>query len=207
MEPTIHVTTLFLDIGGVLLTNGWGRDSRRLAAEHFNIDFNDSEERHHLSYSIYEEGKLTLNEYLNQVIFFNKRPFSVEQFRDFMFAQSVPDMKMINLIQNLKALYNLKIAVVNNEGRELNEYRIMKFGLNQFVDFFISSCFIHVRKPDLDIFKIALDVAQVSPEEVAYLEDRVLFVDIARELGIKSIHHKDFKSTSDALASLGLETK
>jgi putative hydrolase of the HAD superfamily len=204
MNGKTDITTLFLDIGGVLLTNGWGREARKSASDHFNLDYNEIEERHHLSYSIYEEGKLTLVEYLNRLVFYEKRQFTIDQFRDFMYSQSSPYDDMINWIIMLKERYRLKIAVVNNEGKELNEYRIRKFGLNQFVDFFISSCFIHIRKPDIDIFRIALEVSQVSANEVAYIEDRELFVDVARDLGINSIQHKNFLSTSQELASLGL---
>ena len=201
------INTLFLDIGGVLLTNGWGKEARKLATENFSLNYSDTEERHHLSYSIYEEGKLTLEEYLRRIVFFQERSFTMEQFRDFMFSQSCDHPEMIDLVKELKARYNLKIAVVNNEARELNEYRISKFGLNKFVDFYISSCFVHIRKPDADIFRVALDIAQVSPSSVAYLEDREMFTDVASELGIRSIHHKDFKSTTAELASLGLVIK
>jgi putative hydrolase of the HAD superfamily len=205
MNSKPGISTLFLDIGGVLLTNGWGRETRKLASEHFNLDINEVEERHHLSYSIYEEGKLTLDEYLKRLVFYEKRLFTIETFTDFMYSQSLPYDNMINWIKSLREKYRLKIAVVNNEGRELNEYRIKKFRLNEFVDFFISSCFIHIRKPDIDIFRIALDVSQVSAEEVAYIEDRRLFVDVAADLGINSIHHTDFQSTFQIMASLGLK--
>ncbi len=205
MNKSIPVTTLFLDIGGVLLSNGWGRDSRRSAADHFNLDLNDIEERHHLSYTIYEEGKLTLREYLKRVIFYRERPFTVDRFIEFMYSQSTPYPEMINLFRQLKEQYSLKIAVVNNEGRELNEYRIEKFRLNEFIDFFISSCFVHIRKPDSDIFQIALDIAQVSAQKVLYIEDRKLFVDVAGDLGIRGIQHMDYLSTSAELDSLGLK--
>ncbi len=155
---------MFIDVGGVLLTNGWGHESRRLAAEKFALDYGELEERHHLTFDTYEEGKLTLVEYLNRLVFYEKRAFTCNQFREFMYAQSTPYMDMIELIKQLKKQYQLKIAVVNNEGRELNEYRIKKFHLNQFVDFFISSCFVHFRKPDADIFRIALDIAMVPAE-------------------------------------------
>jgi putative hydrolase of the HAD superfamily len=112
---------------------------------------------------------------------------------------------MIDLVRTLKAQYKLKIAVVNNEGRELNERRIQTFKLNTFVDFFISSCFVHVRKPDEDIYRIALDIAHVPPEQVAYLDDRHMFVQIAETLGIRGIHHTDYASTCDKLASIGLK--
>jgi putative hydrolase of the HAD superfamily len=205
MDKKNQVTTLFLDIGGVMLSNGWGHESRRSAADLFNLDFDDMDERHHVIQITYEEGKITLNEYLKRVVFYRKRSFTVDKFRDFMFSQSTPNLDMIEYIRKLKDQYNLKIAVVNNEGRELNEHRIKKFKLNQFVDFFISSCFVHFRKPDADIFRIALDIAQVPVQHVVYIEDMQMFVDVASDLGIRSIHHKNYLSTSAELDHLGLK--
>ena len=205
MQDSVRVTTLFLDIGGVMLSNGWGHVSRRSAADVFNLDFHEMDERHHLIQTTYEEGKITLSEYLKRVVFYRKRSFTIAQFRDFMFSQSTPNIAMIEYIRQLKDQYNLKIAVVNNEGLELNEHRIKKFKLNQFVDFFISSCFVHFRKPDADIFRIALDIAQVPVQHVVYIEDMQMFVDVARDLGIRSIHHKNYLSTVEELALMGLK--
>ncbi len=198
------ITTLFLDLGGVLLTNGWDRNSRELAAKTFDLDRKEMDERHHLTFDTYEVGKLTLEEYLTRVVFYEKRTFTEQEFRTFMFAQSKAYSEMIDLVRTLKAQYKLKIAVVNNEGRELNDARIRLFKLNSFVDFFISSCFVHVRKPDPDIYRIALDIAQVPPEQVAYLDDRLMFVQVAENLGIRGIHHTDYASTCDKLSALGL---
>jgi len=161
--------------------------------------------RHKLTMVTYEEGKLTINEYLNRIVFYQKRPFTLNQFQGFMFAQTTPNMEMIEFIRQLKEKYQLKIAVVNNEARELNEYRIKKFKLNQFVDFFISSCFVHFRKPDADMFNIALDIAQVAAKQVVYIEDVQMFVEVAGDLGIRGIRHKNFLSTSAQLATMGLE--
>src|SRR5215831_10342961 len=130
------ITTLFLDAGGVLLTNGWDRKARKLAADTFALDLPEMEERHHLTFDTYEAGKLTLKEYLDRVVFYRERSFTPDQFRDFMFAQSSAFPDMINMIKYLKATYRLKVAIVNNEGRELNTHRIHYFGLNTFVDFF-----------------------------------------------------------------------
>jgi putative hydrolase of the HAD superfamily len=159
-----------------------------------------------MTFDTYESGKLSLDEYLQRSVFYTDRPFTLEQFRAFMFEQSVAYPEMIDLIKGLKARYGLKIAVVNNEGRELNEYRIKTFYLNEFVDFFISSCFVHFRKPDADIWKIALDIAQVPREEVVYIDDRAMFVQVAQGLGLKGIVHnyKNVGATRDALAALGL---
>ncbi len=198
------ITTLFLDVGGVLGTNGWDRGARERAAERFHLDRAEVDERHHLTFDTYEEGKLSLDEYLNRVIFYEPRPFTREEFKTFMFAESQPFPKMIDLVRNLKMRHHLKVAVVSNEGRELMTHRIRKFGLIEFVDFFIVSSFVHFRKPDADIFCIALDIAQTPAEQVAYIEDRPMFVDVARSLGIEGIRHTDFESTCTALARLGL---
>lgn len=196
---------MFLDIGGVLLTDGWDHHARKRAATKFKLDLAEMEDRHHLTFDTYEEGKLTPKEYLGRVVFYEKRPFTLAQFRKFMFAQSKPHPEMIELIRNLKAKYGLKIAVVSNEARELNAYRIRKFKLNKFVDFFISSCFVHVRKPDADIFRLALDIAQTPVREVVYIENTPMFVQVAEGLGIRSILHTEYTSTREKLASFGLE--
>ena len=196
-------TTIFTDIGGVLLTNGWDREGRKKAIRQFKLDPLETEERHHLTFDTYESGKISLTEYLKRLVFYTKRDFSEEDFRKFMFDQSKPFPEMLALIRGIKEKYGIKIAVVSNEGRELNNYRINKFKLNEFVDFFISSCFVHFRKPDADIFKVALDIAQVSPEKVIYLEDRPMFVQVADGLGIRGILHHDFNTTRKQLADFG----
>ena len=199
------VTALFLDIGGVLLTNGWDHQARELAAKTFDLDLDEMEDRHHLTFDTYEVGKLTLEEYLSRVVFYQKRSFTQAQFQKFMFAQSKPYPKMIELVRKLKARHGLKVAVVSNEARELNSYRIRKFKLDRFVDFFISSCFVHLRKPDADIFRVALDIAQVPANQVVYIENLLMFVRVAEGLGIRGICHTDYKSTYAKLASFGLE--
>jgi putative hydrolase of the HAD superfamily len=204
MSNGSSISTLFLDIGGVLLTNGWDHNMREKAAETFDLDYEELNERHHLTFDTYEEGKLSLYDYLRRVIFYKERSFSLEEFKAFMFEQSQPHQEMIDLVCRLKERYGLKIAAVSNEGRELTVYRIQKFGLSSFIDFFISSCFVHYRKPDRDIYCIALDIAQVPPEQVVYLEDRPMFVEVAQGLGIQGIVHKDFESTCAALKGFGL---
>ncbi|MGE5222545.1 MAG: HAD family hydrolase [Omnitrophica WOR_2 bacterium] len=195
--------TIFLDIGGVLLTNGWDRAARAKACETFHLDNDEMNERHHLTFDTYEEGKLNLDEYLSRVVFYQPRSFTPEEFKDFMFAQSQPFPLMIDLIKQVKRRYGLKVATISNEGYELTMYRIRKFELDSFIDFFISSCFVHYRKPDADIFHIALNVAQVSPSQSIYIEDRPLFVDVACGLGINAIRHIDAESTRAVLAENG----
>jgi putative hydrolase of the HAD superfamily len=198
------ITHLFLDIGGVLLTNGWDRHCRRDAAEKFGLDLEDLDDRHKMSFDTYEEGKLDLDTYLNQVVFHRARPFTRDGFKEFMFAQSRPKTEMINLVSGLKWHHRLKTAAISNEGRELTTYRIKKFDLAAFIDFFVSSCFVHFRKPDADMYRMALDISQADPARSVYIDDRALFVEIAQSLGINGIQHTSVDVTRQALQDLGL---
>jgi len=204
MKKNSSITALFVDIGGVLLTDGWSHEFRKLAAKAFDLNPEEMESRHNQAFDTYELDKLTLEEYLSRVVFYRKRLFTRAQFQKFMFAQSKPYPKMIELVRRLKARYGLKIVVVSNEARELNSHRIRKFKLDGFVDFFVSSCFVHLRKPDADIFRVALDTSQVPANQVVYIENLPMFVQIAEGLGIRGICHTDYKSTCAKLASFGL---
>lgn len=204
MKRTAAIACAFVDIGGVMLTDGWDRYARKRAVAHFKLEPVELEDRHQLTWNTYQEGKLTLEEYLGWVVFHKKRAFTRAQFRQFMFAQSKPYPPMIELIAQLKTFHGLKIVVVSNEGRELNAYRIRKFKLDGFVDAFISSCFVGLLKPDADIFRLALDVAQVPATRVVYVENTPLFVQVAEGLGIRGLLHTDYASTRDKLAAFGL---
>jgi putative hydrolase of the HAD superfamily len=205
MKKSCSIKALFVDIGGVLLTDGWGHGSRKMAAKAFKMNREELENRHNQVWDTHELGKLNLEDYLNRVVFYQERPFTRAQFQKFIFAQSKPYPQMIELVRRLKARYELKIVVVSNEGRELNAYRIRKFKLDGFVDSFISSCFVHLRKPDTDIFRLALDTAQTKAKQLVYIENTAMFVQIANGLGIRSILHTDYRSTCAKLASFGLQ--
>ncbi len=206
MKKPLPITTLFVDLGGVLLTNGWDHLERKRAAKHFKLDWAEMDERHRLVFETHEEGKLSFEEYLGWVVFYEKRPFTQNQFRDFMFTQSKPFPKMLDLAAQLKKQHGLKIVVVSNESREVNAYRIRAFKLDRLVDTFISSCFVQMRKPDVKIFELALDLAQTAPAQAIFLDNTPMFVQIAERLGMQSILHVDYESTRAKLTTLGLQT-
>ena len=204
MKKTAPITTLFLDVGGVLLTNGWDHHARRRAAKHFKLDWDEMQERHELNFVIYETDKLTLQEYLGWVVFYKKRSFTRAEFWRFMCAQSKPFVEMIELMRQLKAKHGLKIIVLSNEARQLNDYRIHKFKLDGFVDAFVSSCLVRLHKPDAAIFRLALDIAMTPAQQIIYIENTPMFVQIADGLGIRGLLHTDYQSTCKKLAALGL---
>ena len=204
MKKSVPISTLFVDIGGVLLTNGWDHYERQRAAKHFKLNWAEMQNRHKLNFEIQEQDKISFREYLDRVVFWQKRPFTRAEFRQFMFAQSKPFTEMIELVRNLKAKYRLKVFVVSNEAREVNAYRIRQFKLDGIVDAFISSCFVHLRKPDAAIFQLALDIAQVPARQIVYIDNTPLFVQIAEEFGMRGLLHTDYQPTAVKLAAFGL---
>lgn len=204
MEST-HAKILFLDIGGVLLTNGWGSESRKKACEKFNLDFAEVDALHNFIFNIYEIGKITLDEYLDTVIFNHPRDFPREDFKEFMFSQSQELPEMLQWLKEWKADSGFRIISINNEGREFNEYRVKKFKLHDCFDAFISSCEVKMRKPDPGIFQLAMGIAQAPPEQCIYFDDRIMFVHAASRLGIRAMHHTNPASTIQILEQFKLE--
>jgi putative hydrolase of the HAD superfamily len=185
------ITTIFFDIGGVLLTDGWGHVSRRAAAEKFNLDWEEYSERHEKVAHAIETNRLTLDEYLTRAVFYRPRPFGRDEFREFIFAQSKPHPASIEIATRLKASGKYFIATINNEIFELNVYRIDKFRLRDTFPIFFSSCFLGIRKPDKEIYELALQVAQRRPDECLFIDDREVNLECPRELGINTILFKD----------------
>lgn len=200
------VKVLFFDVGGVLLTNGWGHQSREKAAKHFGINYSEMDVIHDFIFNTYEIGSITLDEYLDTVVFNHPRDFTREDFKAFMYAESKELPHMLQWLKEWKRnKCGFRIISVNNEGRELNEYRIKKFKLHECFDAFISSCEVGMRKPDPGIFKIAMGIAQASPENCYHFDDRLMLVQAARKVGINGIHHKSFEETRDILENLKLQ--
>ncbi len=184
------IKTLFLDIGGVLLSNGWDHNSRKKAINYFKLDGVEMNERHHLTFDTFEEGKLTLNEYLKRVVFYEPRKFSEDDFIKFMFRQSVAHKDSLVFFKEFKKKHNVRVIAISNEGRELNNYRIQKFKLHELFDAFVSSSYVHYRKPDVDIFRMASDISQTDPAHSLYIDDRLMFVEVAQTLGMHGLHYK-----------------
>ncbi|WP_299288774.1 HAD-IA family hydrolase [uncultured Mucilaginibacter sp.] len=193
---------LFLDVGGVLLTNGWGHESRQLAAEKFNISYADMESLHNLIFPVYEIGSITLDEYLDTVVFNHPRDFTREDFKSFIFSESKELPDLLQWLKAWKKDCGFRIISINNEGKELNEYRIKKFALHQCFDAFVSSCEVGLRKPDPSIFKLAMGIAQAVPKQCYYFDDRPMLVEAARRTGINVFQHINFESTKQIIENI-----
>jgi putative hydrolase of the HAD superfamily len=195
---------LYSDIGGVLGTNGWDTDLRRRLCSHFGLSATQIDPRHRLMFDSFERGHITFEEYLQRVFFSVPRAFTWQALRDYTYNESQPWPENIAFFSRVKQQNDLKLAFISNEGQGITEHRVKKFGLANVADFLVISHFVHLRKPDHAIWKLALDLAQVSAAESIYVDDREMFVDVARDLGFTAVHHTSLAETQVHFARLGL---
>jgi len=203
-----EISTILWDVGGVLLTNGWDHGGRADVLARFNVDKAEFEERHPEANDAWEKGLITVEEYLHRTVFWEPRSFSMEEFLDAMKAESqVLDGTALGVLENLAASVDVDLGMLNNEARELNDYRIETFGLRGYFDFFFSSCYVGLRKPSPQMYQLALDVLQCEPDEVAFVDDRANNVEAAASLGIHAIRYQGAEQLERELAALGVEAE
>jgi putative hydrolase of the HAD superfamily len=200
-----EITTLFWDIGGVILTNGWDRESRKEAAATFHFDMEEFHDRHDLSFPAFDMGQITLNEYLDRTLFYRARPFTREEFTAFMFAQSKEFKDTRAVLDKVAASKKYLVGAINNEPFELNQYRIEAFNLRRSFLVFFSSCYVHSRKPEETIFRVALEVSQRAPEQCLFIDDRPLNLESPRRLGMNVIHHQNAEQLRAELGKYGVQ--
>jgi putative hydrolase of the HAD superfamily len=203
--PLAEITTLFWDIGGVILTNGWDRGSRKEAASAFHLDSEEFQDRHDLSFPAFDSGLITLNEYLDRTLFYRQRNFTREEFTAFMFAQSKEFPETRAILDKVSSSGKYFVGAINNEPLELNQYRIEAFDLRRNFLVFFSSCYVRSRKPEETIFRIALEVTQRPPERCLFIDDRPLNLESPHRLGMHTIHHQNAAQLRSELGNYGVE--
>jgi putative hydrolase of the HAD superfamily len=198
------IRALFWDIGGVLLNNAWDRTERTAALEHFHLDQEEFHDRHEMVVSSFERGKITLDEYIDRTVLYRARPFTRDAFRDYMLSLSRPFPEVLQFAQALSDSGKYFMGTINNESRELNDYRIEKFGLRNTFRLFVSSCFVGLRKPEKDIFRLALETTQIPADECCFIDDRALNLECAAKLGMHTIEMQQLEQLRADLAKLGV---
>jgi putative hydrolase of the HAD superfamily len=198
------IRAIFWDVGGVLLSNAWDHTERASAFEHFHLDEKEFNDRHERIVSSFERGEITLDEYLDQTVFYRARPFTRDEFRGYMFSLTRPFPEVLAFARSLADSGKYFMATINNESRELNNYRIETFGMRTIFRIFFSSCFVGLRKPEPEIYRLALETTQIPPEECCFIDDRPANLDSPAKLGLHTIQMKGSNALQAELAKLGV---
>src|SRR3954453_4286679 len=174
--------TLFFDIGGVLLTNGWDTGARKRAAETFGLDYPEFQTRHEMLKTAFETGRISLDAYLKKTVFHRERAFKPEVFKEFMFHQSQPIGDTLEGARSLARSGKCRLFTLNNEAKELHEYRVRTFGLDTIFRAFLTSCYMGQTKPDEGIYLSALGIGTCASSDACFIDDRGLNVEPALSL-------------------------
>jgi putative hydrolase of the HAD superfamily len=197
-----EIHAIFWDVGGVLLTNAWDHTERAAALEHFRLDEKEFHGRHEMVVSSFERGKISLDDYLDRTVFYRSRSFTREEFRDYMLSLSRPMTDVLAFARDLAASGKYFMGTINNESRELNLHRIKKFGLRDIFRVFVSSCFVGLRKPESGIYRLALEITQINPEQCCFIDDRALNLECAEKLGMRTIQMQTLEQLRGDLGKL-----
>jgi putative hydrolase of the HAD superfamily len=198
------VGVLFFDVGGVILTNGWDRTSRRAVIHGFDLDWEEYQDRHEFVSEAFETGRLTIDAYLDRTVFYRDRQFSRAEFIAAMKAQSAALPGMLDLLADLRST-GLLMATLNNESAELNEHRIDAFDLRAYFDLFLSSAWLGVKKPDKAMYQLALRITMRPPADCVFIDDRELNLQCAGLEGMHTIHHRDADQLRAELRGFGVD--
>lgn len=196
-----EITTLFWDVGGVVLTNAWDHAERARAVTEFELDSADFEARHEKFVVPFETRQITLAEYLNHTVFHKPRPFSPSEFIECMYAQSKACPDALQLAAEYASSGRYLMATINNESLEMNSYRVRKFQLAEYFAVFCSSCYLGLRKPGAEIFTRALELTGREPAECVFIDDREENLQCPREMGIHAIHYESAAKLREVLKS------
>jgi|SRR5580658_9914314 putative hydrolase of the HAD superfamily len=196
---------ILFDVGGVLLTNGWDHSERADTMQHFHLDRAAFEVRHTANYDAWERGEIPMKTYLGATVFYEPRNFSQDEFFAYMLGQSkVLADGALGILGELAASEKCMVGALNNEARETNEYRFEKFGLRTYFKVALSSCYLGLRKPDLAIYKRALDILGRPAERTLFIDDRAENVAGAVAAGMKAIQFLGAESLRLELRDLGV---
>lgn len=194
---------ILFDVGGVLLTNGWDHRERANAVEHFQLDAEDLEARHLAIFAAWERDQISLNEYLDAAVFYKPRPFSRDEFFEFVLKQSKPlDDGALAILSELAASGKCMVGALNNEARATNEYRFLEFKLREYFQVAFTSCYVGLRKPEPAMYRRTLDILGKPAQRVLFIDDRQQNVDGAAAAGMKSIRFDGADALRSKLAAL-----
>jgi HAD superfamily hydrolase (TIGR01509 family) len=200
---TGSIRTLFWDIGGVVLTNGWDIDQRTKVLSRLGVDLEAYEEVHERANYYWERGLITAKEFFAQTVL-NPNP-KLDLTFDIVWKQVCAQSKVLHpecldILAELKRQGRYRLATLNNESRELNGHRLDAFKLRSLFDYFICSGYVHEMKPLPGVYRSAIDISGFEARTALFIDDKEENCESAKVLGMQTIWFKNPEQLCTALA-------
>ena len=206
MSSTSHIKTIFWDIGGVLLTNGWDKEERTEVLSRLGVDLADYESRHEEANYFWERGLSTAEHFFNVTVLNQNPNLTFSELWPQVCAESkILHPGCLDILGELATSGRYKLATLNNESRELNQHRLDAFRLRPFFDYFLCPGYVHEMKPHPDIYRAAIEISGHVAETAVFIDDKAENCDAAASLGMQTICFESPKQLREELAQLGLK--
>lgn len=192
------VRVIGFDCGGVLLTDSWNPDK---ISKKFGIPSKVLWRRTWENLNPLERGRISEEDFLTRVL--RSYELSLEGVRREIRSQMrVLYPENFDLIRKLRGKYDL--ALMNNECREWNRYRMRRFKLEELFDHVFSSCKLGKAKPDEGYYREVLGRLGVEPGDLVFVDNTERNVRSAEGLGIRSISFESPGQLRKELAKIGV---
>ena len=196
------LTTLFCDVGGVLIENPWISVSKELGSKYRVARRVVFSELTRLSKPL-DRNQLTLYAFNQQLSESLARPIPYAYFEGLLLGPSLRKIPIVwDAVRELKDSAGLSIIALSNMSELVWESLQRKYDIQSLFDDAILSFRHGVIKPDPRIFELALGEARSSPEECLLLDDSKENIRAAKSLGLRTRHVSHPKETARFLRSL-----
>jgi HAD superfamily hydrolase (TIGR01509 family) len=202
------IRTIFWDLGGVVLTNGWDPGQRKRVLSRLGVNLEAYEELHDRANYYWERGLLTAKDFFSQTVLLPNPKLDLTF--DMLWPQVCAASKVLHpecldMLAELKQMGRYRIATLNNESRELNEYRLDAFKLRSLFDYFICSGYVHEMKPNLGIYKSAIDISGFAASSALFIDDKPENCAAAEAVGMHAIRFESPAQLCTALVEYGIQ--
>jgi epoxide hydrolase-like predicted phosphatase len=204
LEPLQNVRAVIFDWGGVMeaqpdddLYQTW---ERRLSLEPGSLEWLLWGE----TWRQLSSGQITEQEYAARIADNLGMP-DAEAVQRFMAEFMAEDRFYPEMAETVRALRErYQVALLSNAGPDQVEWARERYGFDIDAEFdvYINSAHEGMRKPNEDIFHLALERLSVEPRHAVFLDDMVYNVDAAREIGIHTVQFVDPEMSLPELETL-----
>ena len=195
------IRAVFFDLGGVILRTEYQAPRQQLA-ERLGLEYDDLDRIVFNSETGLQAatGAITSRKHWEALMKRLKRPMEeLESIRNEFFAGDIIDRDIVNYLRSLRNTH--KTGLISNNWSDLRDYLVREKIIDAF-DHIIISAEVGVAKPELGIFRIALEQAGVKPEEAVLVDDFYVNIEGCEKIGMKGIHFKDAQSAMQQLKEL-----
>jgi len=191
IQPPIEV--ILYDLGNVILPFSHFQIAEKLSRFSQRIEFQNPAKIFSYLFDFekgavngYEVGKVSSLEFFQSLKEFFKLSLSFEEFIPIWNDIFLENQEVSQTILSQKGKW--KLGLLSNTNPLHFDYVLKKFPILRTFDKWILSHEVGFKKPRVEIFKRAIEWANVTPPKILFIDDMKEHVEVAISLGMQGIH-------------------